>query len=176
MGLWWCAWKYISAVVVFLAAFDKIFFSLFSAFLLSYSTIDTSRQPSLHISTISIRFSSQFFCFSFEKQTKISFKKLYFPSCSRLIFGGRVGSSPLAADRLRTLSVEVFSCHFQQFFSCPLSRQQKRKFYASSWFFHWKVGSSSTTTHSGRMKTWLRPMRNVCVGFIYKTNDNENPV
>lgn len=100
-------------------------FLLFSSFLLSYSTIDTSRQPSLHISTnfhLS-RFSSHFdfFRFSFETQTKISFKMLYFPSCSRLILAD-VLDHRISPDRHRTLSVKDFSCRFQQFFfSSPLS-------------------------------------------------------
>lgn len=157
-------------------------FLLFSSFLLSYSTIDTSRQPSLHISTISIfsvslRISNFFFCFSFEKQTKISFKMLYFPSCSRLILAD-VLDRRISADRLRGAERGGLFVSFSTVFSCPLSRNKKENFTLLVDFSIETSARRRTTTHSGsgRMKTWLRLMRNVCVGFIYKTNDNENPV
>lgn len=149
-------------------------FLLFSSFLLSYSTIDPVYTFLLN-SIFSV--SLHFFCFSFEKQTKISFKMLYFPSCLRLILAD-VLDRRLSADRLRALSVEVFSCHFSTVFSCPLSRNKKENFTLLVDFSIEKslVVDDDTQRQQRSMETWLRLMRNVCVGFIYKTNDNENPV
>lgn len=96
-------------------------FLLFSSFILIYSTIDASRQPSLHISTnFHLSRSSShfnFFRFSSPRSKQNQFQDAIFSFLITLNFGGR----RISADWYRVLSVKDFSC---QFFSGPLSRNK----------------------------------------------------